>query len=406
MTERRVEPALDLDLDLDSDPATGLGPAAGAAQRPAAADAAVGPAPAPDSDSDAGFEPGPGGETGTGSVAGRPSWWRRAVARLRRGALARRTAVSRCVVIGPSAAGKTLFLMSLDRCADARGHSYAGRYNATIADRNPDFIQLNRWLDRYLPRGLSLDASDLGTCLRPGFRLYLRRQQGARVLSLTSVSAFDGVGGLLVEDLAPTDPGFQRCRALLSEALANCDTLLICLPLSRWIRPDQEQALKEYIHGFIHQPALRRLLICFTMYEKQGVAAGRHAYRELARRERARAEMAHALTDHLAAVNNALGQFHDPRHGRTVWCVPVSTFGFVPANGGANLAPTAAGGERADTLLTRPQPNPDAPGHYDPDQVRQRWWQPFLTLDPFIFIATGCRDRRGTLIHRYDELWP
>jgi hypothetical protein len=106
-------------------------------------------------------------------------------------------------------------------------------------------------------------------------------------------------------------------------------------------------------------------------------------------------------------------QFHEPAKGRKVWCAPVSTYGFVPGNGGANLAwirQIREGRTTDDRILrTRPSPRHNPPSVPEPERpydyyvALKDYWRPFLTLDPFIFIATG--ERRGTLIHSYDALW-
>lgn len=347
-----------------------------------------------------------------GDAPRRPGLLARALGRLRKGEPARAPAASRCVIMGPSASGKTLLLMSLDRCVDAQGHSYAGRFTATIGDKNQDFNTLDGWLDRYLPRGLSLDASDLGTCFQPAFTLHIIDDTGRRKrLYDTRFETFDGAGGLMVEDLANTDERFQRCRERLEAALTACDAVLICLPIAQRVQVTQEKALKEYLHRFMDQRGVRHLVVCFTMYETLGAGLGRQAWRTLATRSFAREQMAAALRGHLAAIDNVLRQFHLRDRARKVWCVPVSTYGFVPGNGGANLAVIRreAGGRVVDDLVLRTRPAAgaglDLERPYDDGAVRQYYWQPFLTLDPFVFIATGFKDHRGTLIHDYEELW-
>lgn len=416
MAQSRKDPEISLDLNLDLDaevPGTNPTPHGADSDAPMPAAGASG-APA---DAHAGRLVGAGaaaaGEEAP-PVPPRPGLLRRALNRLR-AEDSRAPAASRCVIMGPSASGKTLLLMSLDRCVDAQGHSYAGRYTATIGDKNRDFNTLEGWLDRYLPRGLLLDASDLGTCFQPAFTLRITDESGRRKrLHDTRFETFDGAGGLMVEDLANTDTRFQRCREMLETALAGCDAVLICLPILQRVQMTQEKALKEYLHRFMDHRGVRHLVVCFTMYEKLGAGLGRHAWHTLANRGFARAQMAAALRGHLAAIDNVLKQFQVREDSRKVWCVPVSTYGFVPGNGGANLAVIRreAGGRIIDDQVLRTRPRapgsgtmPDLERPYEEEAVRQYYWQPFLTLDPFIFIATGFTDRRGTLIHGYDELW-
>ena len=320
---------------------------------------------------------------------------------------------SKCVIMGPSASGKTLLLMSLAHCADVHSHSYAERYTATVGDKNADFLKLESWLDRAFERGLNLDASDIGTCFRPEFTLKVNSKPGARwYVNDTRFSTYDGAGGLLEDDLVAENEAAQDCRKKLDAALEDCDTVLICLPIMRLVGDKQERALKERLHQFMQRRRIRQLVVCFTMYEmlalQPDLQLGRRAYREMATRTAARRHMAAALlSNRLSALNNVLAQFQERDRTRQIWCAPVSTYGFVPRNGGANLAQV---GRRKDYILRTwpaprdaqpPVPDPERP--YEYNTARKEFWHPFLTLDPFVFIATG--ERRDTLIHSYDELW-
>lgn len=302
-----------------------------------------------------------------------------------------------CVIIGPSASGKTLLLMSLGRCEGARSHSYARQYTVTIGNRNQDFKTIQDWLPRYFPGGLTLDASKLEDCFLPELTLHVTERGGLRRRQDTRFRTFDGAGGLLVGGDYADDPGYRKCRARLEAALTECDKVLLCLPIGKRIPPQQEAALQEFIHDFIHHRRIRELVVCFTMYERLGVDMGRDAFRRLATRRMAAEQMARALNDQLRPLDNALRQF-DGRRGRRVWCVPVSTYGFIPQHGGVNLARFGDN----ELLRTLPEANPHGiPSPYSGDQAFH-YWRPFLTLDPFVFIATG--NRNGTLIHAYSEL--
>lgn len=310
---------------------------------------------------------------------------------------AQEPAASRCVIMGPSASGKTLLLMSLGRCEGARSHSYAHNYTVTIGGRNQDFRTIQDLLPRYFPAGLTLDASKLEDCFLPELTLHVTEKRGLRRRQDTRFRTFDGAGGLLVEGDYANDPGYRKCRARLEGALADCDKVLLCLPIVKRIAPQQEAALQDFIHDFIRHRRIRELVVCFTMYEKLGIDMGRDAFRRLATRRMAREQMARALNDQLRPLDNALRQF-DGRWGRRVWCAPVSTYGFIPQHGGVNLA--RFGDD--ELLRSLPEGNPHGiPSPYSHDQAFH-YWRPFLTLDPFVFIATGNRD--GTLIHAYSEL--
>lgn len=325
---------------------------------------------------------------------------------------------SKCVIMGPLESGKTLLLMSLEPCAMVQSHSYAGRFDAMIGGQNEDFRKIEGWLDGAFEKGLALDATDIGTCFRPEFTLFVTNMPGSpRYASNTRFSTFDGSGGLLEDELAAGSPAAKKCREMLDGALNDCDTVLLCLPIMKDVAVKQERALKEFLLRFMLRPRIRQLVVCFTMYEALALQGnpglGRNAYRVLATRTAARKHMAEALSNRLSAVDNVLRQFQVRDRTRKVWCLPVSTYGFVPHNGGANLARvriTQNGRIMDDAILrTRPArqdtpptaPDPERP--YDRDKVRKDFWHPFLTLDPFIFIATG--ERSGTLIHSYDELW-
>jgi len=140
------------------------------------------------------------------------------------------------------------------------------------------------------------------------------------------------------------------------------------------------------------------------MYEKVGAHLGRNAYRELTSPDYAREAMQRALRAS-KRILLALREFRTSQRGRRVWCVPVSSFGFVPRNGGVNLDQRMQPDGRQTSLLrTRfhADGKVDFQRPYSERQVRDDLWQPFATLDPFIFIATGFKGHKGTLIH---ELW-
>lgn len=306
---------------------------------------------------------------------------------------------SRCVIMGPGRSGKTLLLMSLRHCADTRSHSYANNYTVTISDRNADFRTLEDRLPGHFSDGFQLDASDLGDCFVPEFTLHVTAKHGLKREHNIRYRTFDGAGGLLVEGSAYShDERYRKCRAKLESALSECDKVLLCVPIVKRIVPEQQAALLDFIHEFIRHRRIREIVVCFTMYEKLGIGMGRDAFRRLATRRMAAEQMSRALDDQLRPLDNVLRQFHG-RRGRKVWCVPVSTFGFVPRHGGVNLGLSAG----AELLRTLPDDNRwglESP--YSRESAYVHYWRPFLTIDPFVFIATGYRE--GSLIHSYSEL--
>jgi hypothetical protein len=360
----------------------------------------------------------------------RLSLWRAFLDWLRRHTL---LAPRRCVVLGPSGSGKTALLMSLEQCEHEQSHSFL-QYSATLIHPNADFERYRQDLIPYLPAGTLVGTTDPGTCSQPEFTLCLgqredglpRQQRGVRrVLAWFArlrrrnirmrFSTFDGAGGLVVDaptDMAARDPNHLRgrrlCREILYRSLQGCDAVLICLPID----PDaggyyreQEMALKDLVHRLGDDPDVRDLVLCFTMYEKLGAGFGRQAYRTLTDRRFARDAMQRALAKS-KRIRRALEQFRRAEPRRRVWCVPVSSFGFVPGNGGANLAAVERkNGTRGDVLRTRYNPAGEPGLPYTERQVWDELWQPFATLDPFIFIAGGFKNHRDTLIHSYRELW-
>ncbi len=318
----------------------------------------------------------------------------------------------RCTVIGPTRSGKTALMLSLRRCVDARSHSYGARYVTTIGHTNEEYDRLQQWLDTYFPRGLRLDASDLGTCFVPEFTLRVRQRHRRGDAGLlhsrhkTRFRTFDGAGELLEKAKVAADPRFRECRERLNQELADCDTVLLCLPIGLRINRDQESELKNLLEGFIDSRQVRSLVVCFTMYETLGIEYGRLAYRELANRLAARRAIREALEHRLLGLDNHLEQFHLASGKRGVWCAPVSAYGFIARNGGANVA---VFGKTEHCLRTTPADKDGkaaptgAHSPYEHDVALTDWWRPFLTIDPFVFITTG--DRRGTLIHAYDEIF-
>ncbi|MCB2264240.1 MAG: hypothetical protein LGR52_15070 [Candidatus Thiosymbion ectosymbiont of Robbea hypermnestra] len=345
-------------------------------------------------------------------------WWRR-----RRADQETQPTVSRCMVIGPVAAGKTQLLTSLQRCIDAKSHSYAKRYTASFGIKNDAFRDLDDSLADAYSRGLKLESTQTGDCFLPEFDLHLTAHAGRGSSSRydTRFLTFEGSGGLLIKrshSEARLDLGYQECRKMLEDALNKCETVLICLPIVGWVDSQQEQELNQFFHEFLENRRIHSLVVCLTMYEKLGVRYGRNAYQRLATRTAAWEAMRHAFDNHLSAVGNALDQFSRrgsslrKRHRRRVWCTPVSSYGFVPHNGGANLIHiryTQGNRSLQDELLrTIPTPIdsrfrehiPERP--YSQEQAYRTYWRPFLTIDPFAFVATG--DPTGTLIHSYEEL--
>jgi len=335
--------------------------------------------------------------------------------RARRARNAAESTPSRCVVIGPTGSGKTLMLVSLDPSVDKEVHSYAERLKVTLYGNNADFEALEQRREQHFTTGLTLPGGRFGECFRPEFTLVIANYKTKKQIE-TRFRTFDGPGGLIIkEEFERPDvtPAALACREMLLRALTECETVMLCLPIDKSVTLREQRALKSLIHEFRKNPQIRYLVVCLTMYEKLGLDLGRHAFRLLANRSAAKERMRHALQGNLSAVNNVLEQFHMTDAKRNAWCVPVSTYGFIPNNGGANverLINRLQSGQEEEVERLRVWPTQSARTHpdhensppYDEKSARTHLWRPFLTLDPFIFIATG--NRRGTLIHNYDEI--
>lgn len=335
--------------------------------------------------------------------------------RARRERNAAASAPSRCVIIGPTGSGKTLMLLSLDPSVDKEVHSYAERLKVTLYGNNADFEELEQRREQHFTTGLTLPGGRFGECFLPEFTLVITARKTKKQTD-TRFQTFDGPGGLIVaEEFERKDatPEAIACRQKLLRALTECETVMLCLPIDKSVTLREQRALKSLIHEFRQNPQIRRLVVCLTMYEKLGLDLGRHAFRLLANRSAAKQRMRHALQGNLSAVNNVLEQFHMTDAKRKAWCVPVSTYGFIPNNGGANverLVNRLNTGKEEEVERLRVWPTQSARTHpdhensptYDEKTARTHLWRPFLTLDPFIFIATG--SRQGTLIHSYDEI--
>jgi len=324
-----------------------------------------------------------------------------------------------CTVIGPVGSGKTALLSSLVRCDEADSYSYQDRQRVGITYGNADFdgFRGERLRERFRSRAF-LDATPLNAFSRPQFSLEVAGKHANRPFppaSETSFTAFDGSGGLLLgridekgemrwDDLDRGRTSEEK-RLLAAEALsalnamlAKSESVILCIPLGRSIPAQEAAPLTQRIYELRRRRALRRVIVCFTMYEKLGVGMGRQAYRELANPEAARRYMSMALRAH-NGILKALRSLHHKR--KEVWCVPVSAYGFIPENGGINYDPNAR------HLLTRtPIGDKEAMTLEAPYEFQEAWdhWHPFCTLDPFIFIASGAKDRAGTLILSLQEL--
>lgn len=333
----------------------------------------------------------------------------------------------KCVIIGPVGSGKTALLVSLRQCLNTNSHSYINRFkinlntqmesrtdqnileNTSIEKQNNAFSIYESQLDHYFNRGLDFDATR-DEFFRLDFRLTVSAlvDQGKMKKNKTfevEFNSFDGGGGLLLDSIRDIPKErvskFIESRKELEAELKKCETFVLCLPiegtkLSRQAR----RTLSDYLSRFKNTDEyhVQQVVICFTKYETLGLRYGRNAYRMLANASRAKLEIKRALEGSLRDIQQALWALNHTK-GKKVWCVPVSTYGFIPHNGGANLDP------HHGLLRTRESVSPltttiDEP--YRNDEAYRHFWRPFLTADPFIFIATNIHE--NTLIFPLDEV--
>jgi len=321
---------------------------------------------------------------------------------------------SSCVIIGPVSSGKSALLYSLRHCVETMGHSYHGRFDVTITSKNQDLRNYEARLRESFLEGLQFEATRIDEFVRPEFAITARARYGAGNLRPgevveTSFTTFDGSGGLLLEnesqalsDLPPAIlDDYHRARAELEKDLKTSESFVICLPIDAGIKQQERTTLSDYLYEFRQDGAdyqVRQVVVCFTKYERLGTRDRRHAFRRLASRPVAAQAMREALTERMPGISLQLKEF-DRTPDRSVWCAPLSTYGFIPGHGGANYDPKSkllrTRAFREDEGWTPARP-------YSMELALQDLWRPFLTVDPFVFIATGVAE--GTLIHRIDEL--
>lgn len=192
-------------------------------------------------------------------------------------------------------------------------------------------------------------------------------------------------------------------RAFLLDQMRTLDALVLCLPMAAGPMPQRERRALQDVLRWVETNAAKRLktiIVAATQYERVFEDAGPQAYRQAATwnvaRDRLRLRFETIWSD-LAPV---LADFNAaPR--RRVLVQPVSAFGFVPYHGGANLDPTDGG------LRTRAPSRPgdprDAAAPYAFEAVQNHYWSPFLTLDPFVALATR---ELGRLTFLFEEVAP
>ncbi|MCI4662828.1 MAG: hypothetical protein MRY63_13535 [Neomegalonema sp.] len=211
----------------------------------------------------------------------------------------------------------------------------------------------------------------------------------------------DSAGGLLLND--KTGRENPELRARLHGEILDAETVILCLPAAGF-GADSDSAERrslldvlQWIRGLPQGEGPSRLIVLLTKFEAVVADFGRQAYRTAAHGESCRALIGTIMQTNYAWLLSALESF-DQTPGRALWVQPVSAFGFVPFNGGANVSP------HGDTLLTRIPKQKEVPGLLSPytrKAVLDYYWRPFLIIDPFVFVATG---EPGALTFAWEEV--
>jgi len=302
------------------------------------------------------------------------------------------------VVIGPPASGKTALVSSLHLCMEKRAHSFQ-QYHIAITRRNADYGRYVDLFEHALKQNkLATPATDLTQFTEPQFTIELtpkhsnkKHNRKKRPLE-AAFTTLDAAGGLLVSDTADsnkqgedaTKQARQTAKKKLECHLQKCNNIILCLPMfDKSYLDKQAYNMTQFIENFCEsEHSVKKIIVCFSKYEQCGLRFGRSAYRTLAKREQAKIEMEAMFARHdLQRILGPLQRF-DRHHDKSVWCTPVSTFGFVGENGGANVDV-----QEGNSVLRVPNPS---------------YWSPFLTLDPFLFLMTGTTE--NSLIHPLGEL--
>ncbi|MEO1328302.1 MAG: hypothetical protein AAFW46_01435 [Pseudomonadota bacterium] len=231
-----------------------------------------------------------------------------------------------------------------------------------------------------------------------------RRASGPIEFSITAVDTKGGVFAESPEDKPKELRGaFEQEQRAALERLARADAALVCLPAEE---PELDPSRRRSMQTLLAQlakvwsaaaqadPARRfRVVVAVTKFERLFLSAGRKAFLSAFDRATASAAVAEALQGSWGWLTPRLQELAAAPHV-TLRVQPVSAFGFIPGDGGANLDPSTG------LLRTRPFADPaverahapegptlDAP--YTFEAVFAHYWRPFLVLDPFIQLATG-----------------
>lgn len=214
-----------------------------------------------------------------------------------------------------------------------------------------------------------------------------------------SITAVDTAGALFAETAEERSGAarerFEIEQAALAERLARADGVVICLPADApELHPSRRRAMQT---GLAHlrtlwasaaaaDPTRRfRAVVALTKFERLLAPYGRRGFVTANDRAQAGALSEAALRERWGWLTPRLRELAEPEH-TLLRVQPVSTFGFIPGDGGANVDPESG------LLRTRPHAegaSADLRAPYTFEAVFGHYWRPFLTLDPFVQAATG-----------------
>lgn len=298
----------------------------------------------------------------------------------------------RSIIFGPTKAGKTLFLASLQHAADNRERGEQGR-NYRIQPHNPDAttlfanareliagnaaaINATRSLQRF-EFGFRIDQG-LDPLMRAwvSLRDFTRTVRGLAVDQGLEISMRDGPGGWLFDDSAVSVDGeldYQAemvGRQELLDDLRAADSAILCIDATA---PDRAMTFFRSlpsITGRLGSSTLpfKRLAICLTKADAH-FQSERHSARRAMERQDPVARARTILTR--PGVNALFNYLEIDAEVVVGW---TSAFGFT-ANGEANFDPGT------QSLLMHA-------GLVDAREAIEGW-RPCNVLDPFVFLATG-----------------
>jgi len=322
---------------------------------------------------------------------------------------------SSCVIIGSVGSGKTALLASLEQCALLKSHSYAKDFEVNILPAKGKEGDHYRkvfvdGLDSMLEDGLNISATLIENISYPNFKLELKEKNLNNKYApniIVHFSTFDGAGGLLLstedevkssfdsfekEKIDTILKNFKEGSNTLHKKIEESNNILLCIPIiGIWEGSKEKIRLAEYLNDFKNENLSsgnkKKLIICFTMYEKIGMNDTNKAYYLLHNREKAKEHMNNAISN-MKWLQSILYVFPDSSN---VYFTPISSYGFIVGTGESNYD------KKENRLLTCPEN-----GLFTLADVKNDYWQPFLTIDPFIFISTG--NRQNTLIHSLKEI--